>query len=290
MKSLYKAPRSGSRLSRALSSASNTPMGFGSSAWVRTESTVSSGARRATSGSVMTGIWSGPTAIGVTTEPGGPIGTGLAHQVATARVGHITSSATGQCSRAYKVATYAGQLWRFRRSAFSWISTTTARTGDARALSVTTASARYSVAATSVRSAEDSWASSNAGRSALSRPPTSSAASAGRSRNISMRISCRRDGTGPDCIGGCSHSANLMANLLDTSEPNVIERLRQRGHLLHVAQGRHRLQALHPGQRADPAGDVRVQLRHVVADHRRHQVGLARRRRHEHHLLVPGQL
>src|SRR5262249_20082960 len=58
---------------------------------------------------------------------------------------------------------------------------------------VTTASARYSVGATLVRSAENTRARPNTGTDSPSGPVSSSAASAGRSRNISTSTSCRYD-------------------------------------------------------------------------------------------------
>src|SRR5262249_16336991 len=150
--------------------------------------------RLASSGSVTTGTCGGPSTCGVSTNPEPFTAIGVPHHAASVRSGHTTNSSTGHPNRAYRVATYAGQERRLRPSSRNCTSNTTPSPGASRTDKVTTASARYSVGATLVRSAENTRACPNTGTDNPSGPVSSSAANAGRSRNISTRTSCRYDG------------------------------------------------------------------------------------------------
>ncbi|HRI11091.1 MAG TPA: hypothetical protein PKW35_24905, partial [Nannocystaceae bacterium] len=93
------------------------------------ESTAISGERRATSGSVIRGIWSGPITVGVIVMAPRrrPTVIGLPAHAATSRSRVSTAMSTEQPCRAYTPATKSGHVGRF----IAWIAVCASRTSAA---------------------------------------------------------------------------------------------------------------------------------------------------------------
>ena len=151
----------------------------GSSAWAATESTASSGARRARSKSVTTGMSAGPSTHGCSRQRPRPRSIGRAHQRPTSRSRAMITRVTGQASRVRRPATYSGQVRRLRGSSSTCTSTTSASSGRAGVPpSASTASARCSAKLRSANSAAVTCTgrASSSGSPCRSRVGTSSGA------------------------------------------------------------------------------------------------------------------